>query len=355
MSGIARGRDAAFDATRVRYEDGPVPLLDVTPQGLFCAAGGFHVDPLRPVDRALITHAHADHARPGSNHYLCAQPGLGVLRQRLGRQASIESLPYGEPRLIDGVTVSFHPSGHVIGAAQIRIEHRGEVWVVSGDYKLQPDPTCAPFEPVRCHTFITESTFGLPVYSWPEPAAAIADLHAWWRRNRAEQRLSVVLAYSLGKSQRVLAQLDPGEGPILLHAAADALAECYRAEGVVFPPYEIATPERLRAARATGLWITPADPEESKLGSAIGDWSTAVASGWMAVRGARRWRAADRGLVISDHADWRGLNAAIDATGATRVLVTHGFTKPFVRWLRGRGLDAQELGIERREEGMEDS
>ncbi|HAV61419.1 MAG TPA: DNA ligase-associated DEXH box helicase [Verrucomicrobiales bacterium] len=321
-------------------------LLQVTDRGLHCAAGNFHIDPWKTVERALITHAHADHARGGSKRYLCAAPGVSVLRERLGRETSIEGISYGERRVMDGVTVSFHPAGHLLGAAQIRVEHRGEVWVVSGDYKTQPDPTCATFEPVKCDTFVTESTFGLPIYRWPEPAAVIRELHEWWSTNQQAGRTSIVFAYSLGKAQRILAQLDGSVGPILVHPAIAAMLPHYGAEGVRFPPTDNAAKDNLRATAGRALVIAPPAADDSALVRAAGEVSTAFASGWMAVRGTRRWRAADRGFVMSDHADWAGLNDAITATGAGRVLVTHGYTKPLVRWLRERGLEADELATQ---------
>ncbi len=321
-------------------------MLITTNDGLFCPAGSFHIDPWRGVDRALITHAHADHARTGSKHYLCAKPCVGVLRERLGSKTSIEGIPYGERRVINGVTVSFHPAGHLLGSAQIRVEHRGEVWVVSGDYKTQPDPTCARFEPVKCDTFVTESTFGLPVYRWPDPADVIREMHEWWSANQAAGRTSIVFAYSLGKAQRILAQLDGQTGPILVHSAVAGLLPHYEMEGMRFPPNELATKDNLRTTAGRAMVIAPPAADDSTLIRAAGEAATAFASGWMAVRGARRWRAADRGFVLSDHADWNGLNEAIAATGAHRVLVTHGCTRPLVRWLRERGLEADELATQ---------
>jgi putative mRNA 3-end processing factor len=331
-----------------------MPLLAVTEHGLHCAAGDFFIDPWRGVDRALITHAHADHARPSSRHYLGAAPGVGVLRERLGQAASIEGIPYGERRTINGVRVSFHPAGHVLGAAQVRVEHRGEVWVAGGDYKTQPDPTCATFEPVRCDTFVTESTFGLPVYHWPEPAEVLRELHDWWRGNHSAGRTSVVFAYSLGKAQRILAQLDAVTGPVFVHDAIHRLLPAYAAEGVKFPPCEVIDPDRIRSARGRAFVIAPPAAREAAWLNRIGEVSDAFASGWMAVRGSRRWQSADRGFVLSDHADWRGLNEAIHATGASRVLVTHGYTATLVRWLREQGLDAAELATNFRTETGEE-
>ncbi|MFM1769593.1 MAG: hypothetical protein RJA22_2122 [Verrucomicrobiota bacterium] len=318
-------------------------MLSVTEHGLYCAAGDFHIDPWRPVERALITHAHSDHARPGSRNYLCAREGAAVLQLRLGPDARIQGLPCGETLRIQDVTVSFHPAGHVLGSAQIRLEHRGEIWVVSGDYKTTPDPTCAPFEPVRCHTFITESTFGLPVYRWPGPEAVFGDIHGWWRDNQEQGRTSVLLGYSLGKAQRLLAGLDPAQGPILVHDAVRQLLPAYAEAGIRLPPVERASLERVRAAAGRALVVAPPAVDGSTWVGSLGAVSTGMASGWMLVRGTRRRRGADRGFVVSDHADWPGLLSAIEATGAERVLVTHGSATALVRWLREHGRAAEAL------------
>lgn len=318
-------------------------MLTLTEQGLYCEAGGFHIDPWKPVERALITHAHSDHARAGSRSYLCAEPGAPLLRARLGGTAPIRGLAYGESASLNGVMVSFHPAGHVLGAAQIRLEHRGEVWVVSGDYKTLPDPTCAFFEPLRCHTFVTESTFGLPVYRWPQPQEVFAGIHAWWRDNQRCDRISVLSAYALGKAQRLLAGLDPSMGPVFVHAAIAQLLPAYADAGVELPAVETATRENVRAAGGRALVIAPPAVDGSGWLDGVGDVSTAFASGWMLLRGARRRRAVDRGFVLSDHADWPGLIESIRATGADRVLVTHGYTEPLVRWLNENGWQAKAL------------
>ncbi len=329
-------------------------MLETTEQGLYCTAGGFHIDPWRGVERALITHAHADHARGGSQAYLCAEPGLGLLRERLG-PVNATGMRYGETLEINGVRVSFHPAGHVLGSAQIRLEHRGEVWVVSGDYKTQHDPTCAAFEPVRCHAFLTESTFGLPVYRWPEPAEILTDLHAWWRENQREERTSVVLAYSLGKAQRVLASLDESVGPIFVHNAVRVLLRHYERAGVRLPRVELATKEKVRAAKGQGIVITPPATDNSTWLHSLGETSTAVASGWMLLRGTRRWRAADRGFALSDHADWDGLVSSVRATGAERILVTHGYAAQFARWLNENGWRAEVVRTQFKGEGAEEA
>lgn len=318
-------------------------MLTVTEHGLYCAAGDVYIDPWRPVDRALITHAHSDHARPGCQRYLCASAGVDVLRVRLGARGSITGLPYGETTRLNEVKVSFHPAGHVLGSAQIRLEHQGEVWVVSGDYKTHADPTCAAFEPVRCHTFVTESTFGLPVYRWPGPDAVLAEVNEWWRTNREQGRTSVLYAYSLGKAQRLLAGVDAALGPILAQAAVREFLPAYAAAGVTLPPVEPATPERIRAAGGTALVVGPPGAGDASVLESAGEASTAFASGWMLIRGTRRRRGADRGFALSDHADWPGLLSAIRATGASRVRVTHGVAAPLVRWLNENGWEAEAL------------
>lgn len=318
-------------------------MLTVTQSGLYCPAGGFHIDPWRAVDRALITHAHSDHARPGCRAYLCPREGVGVLRTRLGERASISGLPTGERLRLGDVTVSFHPAGHILGSVQIRVEHQGDVWVAAGDYKLHPDPTCAAFEPVPCHTFITESTFGLPVYRWPAPAAVMDEVADWWRSEADQGRVAVLFAYSLGKAQRLLAGLDPDCGPIFVHDAIRALLPAYMEAGVLLPPVRRFTPDAVRASGGRAIVLAPPAADASAWLENLGDPSTAVASGWMALRGPRRRRGVDRGFVLSDHADWTGLVTAIRATGATRVLVTHGATTPLVRWLNENGWHAETL------------
>jgi putative mRNA 3-end processing factor len=299
----------------------------------------------------VITHAHGDHARWGSKRYLASREGGRVLRTRLGEEASIELVEFGESRTIDGVSITLVPAGHILGSAQVRLEHRGEVWVVSGDYKTEPDPTCAPWEPVRCHTFVTECTFGLPVYRWPAPAAVFDDIHAWWRANQDAGRATLLFGYALGKAQRLIAGLDPTVGPILTHGAVERLNAIYRAGGVALPPTtHAAVSDRHGWRRA--IVIAPPSADGSAWARRFGAQSTAFASGWMAIRGMRRRRAVDRGFTVSDHVDWPSLLAAIDATGAERVWATHGYTGVLVRWLREHGLDAQ--AIETRYEGERD-
>jgi putative mRNA 3-end processing factor len=321
-------------------------LLVSRPEGLYCEAGDFFVDPWRPVPRAVITHAHADHARPGHGAYLAAAPAEGVLRARLGAGIALRSLAYGEAIESNGVRVSLHPAGHVLGSAQVRIEHRGEVWVVGGDYKVEPDPTCAPFEPVRCHTFVTESTFGLPIYRWAPSAEVFAGVNAWWRANAEAGRASVLYCYAFGKAQRLLAGVDASIGPIVCHGAIEPLNRAYRAAGVALPPTRLVSEVTDRAALGRALVLAPPSAGGTTWIRRFPDPSDAFASGWMAVRGARRRRAVDRGFVLSDHADWPGLHAAIGASGAQRVFVTHGYVPVMVRRLAELGLDAQSFETE---------
>jgi len=329
-----------------------MPLLTLADRGLYCEPGDFYVDPWEPVDRAVITHAHGDHATWGSRAYLTSEPGESVLRARMEPGASIRGLPYGETISVNGVTVSLHPAGHILGSAQIRLVHRGEVWVVSGDYKTDPDPTCTPFEPVRCHTFITESTFGLPIYRWPLQSEIFAEINGWWRANAAAGKTSMLYGYTLGKAQRLIAGLDPAIGPILTHGAVERMTAIYRSAGILLPATSYAGTAERRAETKRAIVIAPPHASGSSWTRRFGSQSTAFASGWMLVRGARRRRALDRGFALSDHVDWPSLLAAIDATGAEEVWVTHGFTGPVVRWLRERGLDARE--VQTRFEGERD-
>jgi putative mRNA 3-end processing factor len=326
----------------------PSDLLTLTDAGLYCPEGDFHIDPWQPVPRAVITHAHADHARPGSTRYLTAADGARLLQHRMGVDAVIDTLEYGEPVTLGGVKVSLHPAGHVLGSAQVRIERASRVCVVSGDYKTAADPTCAPLEVLRCHTFITESTFGLPIYRWPSPTEAIAELAQWWSSNRDEGRASILYAYALGKAQRLIASLSSllGNrlpGPIFCHGAVENLNASYRASGVDLPPTQLALGTEGKRSWDGALVVAPPSAAGSLWLRKFGDISTAFASGWMLVRGQRRRRAVDRGIVVSDHADWPGLCETIQSTGAERVFVTHGAAGPMVRWLRERGLFAAEL------------
>ncbi len=331
-------------------------LLVERPQGLYCPPGDFYIDPWRPVDRAVITHAHADHARPGHGHYLASREGEGVLRARLG-PITLQPMDWGETVVHHGVRISLHPAGHVLGSAQVRLEHDGRVWVASGDYFVSgagdTNTTCAPFEPVRCDCFITESTFGLPIYRWRAQSDLMAEVNAWWQSNAQAGRASLLMAYSFGKAQRVLAGIDTSIGPIVVHGAVAPLNEAYRAKGVALPPTHTAT-ELDKTALRTALIVAPPSVQGSPWLRRFGDYSDAFASGWMQLRGTRRRRAIDRGFVLSDHADWPGLQRAIGATGAQRVIVTHGYEAVMVRWLREQGLEAGAFHTEYGDDDPED-
>ncbi|MGA8714750.1 MAG: ligase-associated DNA damage response exonuclease [Roseiarcus sp.] len=317
-------------------------LIVSTDRGLYCAAGDFHIDPWRPVARAVITHGHSDHARPGSEVYVCHRDTAPVLRKRLG-DVAIETADYAEILTRNGVELSLHPAGHVLGSAQVRVARRGEVWVASGDYKLENDGVSAPFEPQRCHAFITESTFGLPIYRWRPQVEITASIDAWWRENAAAGRASVLYAYALGKAQRVLAHVDAAIGPIVCHGAVEAINALYREAGVALPPTRTAGELGNKSDFGHALILAPPSAAASPWLKRFGAYSDALASGWMQLRGNRRRRGLDRGFALSDHADWPGLMAAIEATGAERVFVTHGAVGPLTRYLREKGLDATAL------------
>jgi putative mRNA 3-end processing factor len=314
-------------------------VLEFREAGIYCPAADAYIDPWRPVARALITHGHSDHARGGHAAYLATEAAAPVIRHRLG-DIVLDTVGYGQRLRIGGAVVSFHPAGHVPGSAQIRVEVAGEVWVVSGDYKTAADGLSEPFEPVACHAFISECTFGLPIYAWPSEAELATQINGWWAEARALGQTAVLGVYALGKAQRVLRMLDPGIGPILTHGAVEATNAVLRAQGIALPD-TVAVGPGMDLARYRGAMVL-APP--SALGSVwmrrFGPVSTGIASGWMQLRGVKRRRGVDRGFLVSDHADWAGLNAAIASTGAERVFVTHGYTAPFARWLEQQGYQA---------------
>ena len=327
-------------------------MLHASTDGLFCAAGPFHIDPAGPVDLAIVTHAHADHARPGSSRYVCAMPGVPALRRRLGPDAAIEGWAYGDRHRVGNVEVSLHPAGHVAGSAQVRVHDGHETWVVSGDYKHQPDPTCTPFELVPCDTFVTEATFALPIYRWPPVESVIADLRTWIAGNRQAGRPTVLYAYSLGKAQRLIALLGEHGGarsggpssvldqPALVHGAVANMVDAYRDAGISLPEVEAVVDDTRGAATRGRVIIAPPSAINTPWLKRFPGAATAMLSGWMRVRGARRWKGVDRGFVLSDHADWPALLETIHATGARRVLATHGYADVLARVCAERGLEA---------------
>lgn len=329
------------------------PVLTFTDRGIYCPAGDFFIDPWRPVDRALITHGHSDHARWGHRRYLATHQALPVIRHRLG-QIDAQGIGYGERLPIGGVTVSFHPAGHVPGSAQIAVERGGEVWVVSGDYKVEPDGLAEAFVPIRCHAFISECTFGLPIFRWQAQAQVMADISNWWAANAAEGKLSILGGYSFGKAQRLMAGV-AAIGPILTHGAVEEVTSILRGQGYALPD-TIRITQGIDAKSYPGaLVIAPPSALGSVWARRLGAADEAFASGWMTVRGIRRRRSLGTGFAVSDHADWDGLNTAIKATGCERVFVTHGYTAPFRRWLADQGYDAGIVSTEYGEEPEEPS
>lgn len=325
------------------------PVLELREAGLYCPAGDFFIDPWRPVEhgrpieRAVITHAHSDHARAGCQAYLAEASGVPILKHRVGNAARFQAIGYGDTIRLGDAKVSLHPAGHILGSSQVRVEVAGEVWCVTGDYKAGRDRTCVPYEPVRCHTLITESTFGLPIYRWPDPATVFTDIHRWWADNQSQGRTSILMGYSLGKAQRLLGGLDPTQGPIYAHGAVLPLNELYRQAGISLPE-TLPIPDARRATDySTALVMAPPSVQGTPWLGRFGDVSLAFASGWMTIRGWRRRQVLDRGFVLSDHVDWPELLQAISDSAAERVLVTHGYAATVVRWLQSQGLDAETL------------
>ncbi len=320
-----------FESTSLRE------LLRVDACGLYCPAGDFYIDPWRPVGCAVITHGHSDHARGGSQRYWAEASNERILRSRLGSDISLELKEYGERWKLGQAWVSLHPAGHILGSSQVRIEVAGSVAVVSGDFKRQPDPTCVPFEVVPCDLFVTESTFGLPAFRWPHPQSVLDAIHRWWRENQQAGRASLLFAYALGKAQRLLAGLDTSIGPICLHGAVHGPTQIYRKEGIsLAETFTVAeAPKGIDWARCLVLAVPSA--QKSPWIRRFGDHSTAMASGWMAIRGTRRRRSVDRGFVFSDHVDWPDLLRTVKETGASTVWVTHGFSSIVARYLQESG------------------
>jgi putative mRNA 3-end processing factor len=330
-------------------------MLIETAQGLYCPDGDFHIDPWGPVPRALITHAHGDHARVGSAAYLCTDQCAPLLRRRFAGDAVIESVRYGQSLRLASTRVSFHPAGHVLGSAQIRIEGAGGVWVVSGDYKTVPDPTCAAFEPVPCDTFITESTFALPIYRWDPVDSVIADMLSWWESNRERGLTSIVFCYTIGKAQRLLAELARvTDRPVLVHGMMMPMIDVYRAAGIAMLRTETLIDRPRGTSLAGELVLAPLSARGTPWMRRLGEISDAFASGLMRVRGVRRQRAYDRGFVLSDHADWPALLDTIAHTGAGRVIATHGHAEPLARYVREQGRDSAVMRTAWEDEGSAD-
>ena len=318
-----------------------MPLLQFTEKGIYCEQANVYIDPWKPVDYAIITHAHADHSRWGNKFYLSHHLSKPIIQHRLGQDISIESMGYAENRNINGVQFSFHPAGHIIGSAQVRVEYKGEVWVASGDYKLEDDGFCAPFEPIKCNVFITECTFGLPVFKWKPQVEVFAEINGWWQKNKAEGKATVLAGYSLGKAQRILQGIDPTIGKIYTHGAIEKTNEIICNMGVNLNDTIYVTPEIAKKEFEGSLIIAPPGALGTSWQKKFPAYEVGMASGWMNVRGTRRRQSVDRGFVLSDHADWQGLNTAIKATGCEKVIVTHGYTNIFSKWLNDQGIETQ--------------
>ncbi|MGE6219328.1 ligase-associated DNA damage response exonuclease [Nubsella zeaxanthinifaciens] len=317
-------------------------LIQFTNKGIFCKQGDFYIDPWRPVDKAIITHGHADHARWGNKYYLCHHLTKPILTTRYGIENEIQTLGYGEEITINGVKISLHPAGHVIGSAQIRLEYKGEIVVVSGDYKTENDGISTAFEPVKCHTFVSESTFGLPIYKWDAQQIIFNQMEQWIASNHSKNKTSVLVAYSLGKAQRLITNLKTSY-PIFVHQTIQNLNDAFAESGVKLPETIKITADIKKDELQKGIVIVPPALADSRWVKNLANPATGVCSGWMAVRAGRRWRSADAGFALSDHADWDGLLSAIKATEAEKVMVTHGSTAVFSRYLNEIGISAEEV------------
>ena len=318
-------------------------LLEFTGNGIYCPLADVYLDPWKPVPKALVSHGHSDHASWGHGSYLCTTSAAPVIKHRLNLSGNIQAINYGIPVFINGVEFSFHPAGHIPGSAQIRVAHNGEVWVFSGDYKLESDGISESFEPLKCHTFITESTFGLPVYKWKPQREVFDDINQWWRRNQSSGKVTILVGYALGKSQRILRNVDHSIGKIFVHGAIDSMTQILRAQQIELPPTIYVTNEMKKKDFEGALVVCPPSAIGSPWLRKFDPYSLGIASGWMGLRGARRRRGADRGFVLSDHADWTDLNRAVEATGAQRVFVTHGYSDVFAHWLSEKGIEAKAV------------
>jgi putative mRNA 3-end processing factor len=316
-----------------------IPLLAFNDKGIYCSQADVYLDPWRPVNNAIITHGHSDHARYGHKNYITHYDNVPIIKHRLG-DINVSGKGWNETFTINGVTFSFHPAGHIIGSAQVRVEHKGEVWVFTGDYKVEDDGISVPYEVIKCHTFITECTFGLPAFKWTPQADVMRDINQWWAENKAEGQTSVLFGYTLGKAQRLLKYLDTDIGKIYTHGAVENMTEILRPI-VDFPPTTRITRETKKEDLLGNIILAPPSAHGSIWIRRMAPFVTGAASGWMAFRGARRRRAIDKGFVLSDHCDWPGLLESIKATGAEKIISTHGYSDIFSTYLRELGYDAR--------------
>lgn len=330
-----------------------MPLIEFSAKGLYCPEGGFYIDPWKPVDKAVITHAHSDHARWGSKTYFCHNDTKAILQQRLGNN-HYQTAGWNEPVYIDGVRVTLFPAGHIIGSSQVRVEHEGEIWVISGDYKLEHDGLSGGFEPVKCHNFVTECTFGLPIYKWKPQGQIYSEMQRWIQKNQSEGKTSILIAYSLGKAQRILLPISEITDQIFAHGAVYNLHMALVNAGWELPHIRRvfeASKEELKG----GVVIAPPGAEGSPWLKRFVPYEIGICSGWMQVRGHVRRKNADAGFVLSDHADWDGLIAACKATEAECIFTTHGFQSVFTRYLNEQGVYSKEVKTEYGDDEMEEA
>ncbi|MDW3195410.1 MAG: ligase-associated DNA damage response exonuclease [Cytophagales bacterium] len=319
-------------------------LLTFSPKGIYCPRADVFIDPTHPVDKAVITHAHSDHARWGHKYYIAQRQNNEILKLRLGQDIHLTLKEFGESFTVNGVKFSFHPAGHIWGSAQVRVEYKGEVWVASGDYKTEPDHFSPDFEPVKCHTFITESTFALPVFQWQPQVEVMKEINDWWAANARVGKASIICAYALGKAQRIITSVNRDIGPIYVHGAVWNVHQALNGDGAQLPEVSYVSEERNKNRDFAGsLIVTPSSALGTSWMRKFQPYEVATVSGWMNVRGIKKRRNSGHGFVLSDHADWDGLNWAIKETGAEKVWVTHGYTDTYARWLKQQGLDAHSV------------
>tara|TARA_B100001079_G_scaffold97859_1_gene84127 strand:+ start:6101 stop:7117 length:1017 start_codon:yes stop_codon:yes gene_type:complete len=327
------------------------PLLAFNDKGIYCAQADVYLDPWRPVDKAIISHGHADHSRWGHKKYITHHSNIPIIKHRLG-EINVSGKNWNETFMINNVQFSFHPAGHIIGSAQIKVEYKGEVWVFTGDYKTEDDGVATPYEPVKCHSFITECTFGLPAFKWQPQNEVFAEINNWWQQNQSEGRTSVIFGYSLGKAQRLLKYLDTSIGKIYTHGAIENMTEVLRPQ-LEMPKTTRITRDIKKEEIKGNIVVAPPSAHGTPWIKKMVPYVTASASGWMTFRGARRRRAIDRGFVLSDHCDWQGLLSSIKETGAEKIICTHGYTDIFSRYLREIGYDARTEQTQYEEENAE--
>ncbi len=317
-------------------------LLDFTSSGIYCPVADVYIDPWKPVDRAIITHAHADHARIGNRSYLAHHASVPLLKHMLGEYIDIQGVEYGQTLYENGVKISLHPAGHIVGSAQVRLEYKGEVWVVTGDFKMVDDGISKPFEPLKCDVLVTDSTFGLPIFEWQPQQVVFDDINRWWYQNTENDTVSVIIGYTLGKTQRLLNHLERGIGPVYAHGSIETINQVLRRQGINLP--SVAKLDLGQNVARNSLILAMPSIIYSPILKDVQPYSIAAASGWMSLRGARKAPNIDKGFVLSDHADWNQLIQSVKETGAQKIFLTNnGYSSAFSRWLVENGYDVTEI------------